>query len=175
MVKSNVADLSDNSFQTKFLSAKLTLDGNEVNAAYFTVERSLDGNNYVPIGFKKAKGNDSEYTFEDNNFQKTSYYRLKMVDNDGSFDYSKIVSLLVESKFTVKITPSVADDFVLVETDFDDKTPTTIDIFNQSGKLMIEKMAEKTNTISIKSLPQGMYFIRVNHGVDFWVKKVMKW
>ncbi len=141
----------------------------------FEIERSLDGNNYVPIGFKKAKGNDSEYTFEDNNFQKTSYYRLKMVDNDGSFDYSKIVSLLVESKFTVKITPSVADDFVLVETDFDDKTPTTIDIFNQSGKLMIEKMAEKTNTISIKSLPQGMYFIRVNHGVDFWVKKVMKW
>ena len=73
-----------------------------------------------------------------------------------------------------KITPSVADDLVLVETDFDDKTAATINIFNQSGKLMIEKMASQTNTISLASLPQGLYFIRVNHGVDFWVKKVMK-
>ena len=140
----------------------------------FEIERSLDGINYVPIGFVKAKGTDSEYNFEDNNFQKTSYYRLKMMDNDGSFEYSKIVSLLVASKYNVKITPSVADDLLLVETDFDDKTAATINIFNQSGKLMIEKMASQTNTISLASLPQGLYFIRVNHGVDFWVKKVMK-
>ena len=141
----------------------------------FEIEHSSDGINYVPIGFVKAKGNDSEYKFEDNNFQKTSYYRLKMMDNDGSFDYSKIVSLLISSKYTVKITPSVGNDLVLVETDFDDKIPATINIFNQSGKLMIEKVAEKTNTISIESLPQGLYFVRVNHGLDFWVKKVVKW
>ncbi len=141
----------------------------------FEIERSLDGKNYLPIGFVKAKGNGSEYTFEDNNFHKTSYYRLKMLDNDGIFDYSKIMSLIVASKYNVKITPSVANGFVLVENDFNDKITATIDIFNQSGRLMIEKVAEKTNTISIESLPQGLYFVRVNHGLDFWVKKVMKW
>ena len=140
----------------------------------FEIEKSLEGNDYLPIGFVKAEGLASEYAFEDDNFEKTSYYRLKMLDNDGLFDYSKIVSLLVPSKYTVKITPSVSDDLVVVETDFDDKIPATIAIFNQSGKLLIEKTATQTNTISLESLPQGLYFVRINHGLDFWVKKVMK-
>ncbi len=140
----------------------------------FEIEKSLEGNNYLPIGFVKAKGLASKYAFEDDKFEKTSYYRLKMVDNDGLFDYSKTVSLLVPSKYTVKITPSVSDDSVVVETDFDDKLPATIAIFNESGKLMIEKTANQTNIISLVSLPPSLYFVRVNHGLDFWVKKVMK-
>ncbi len=140
----------------------------------FEIERSLDGKDYVPIGFLKSKGHNSEYAFEDHDFQKTSYYRLKMLDNDGLFDYSKIVSLLVDSKYRVKITPSVSDNMVLVETDFDDKTPATINIFNESGKLMIEKTATQVFTISLESLPKGLYFVRVNHGLDFWVKKIVK-
>ncbi len=140
----------------------------------FEIERSLNGADYVSIGFVKAKGQASKYTFEDVSFQKTSYYRLKTVDNDGLIDYSKIVSLLVPSKYTVKITPSVSADYVIVENDFDDKIPATIGIFNQSGKLVIEKTATQTNTISLESLPQGLYFVRINHGLDFWVKKVMK-
>ena len=141
----------------------------------FDVERSLNGKDYVSIGFVKADGKASKYSFEDNNFHQTSYYRLKMADNDGLFDYSKIVSLLVSSKYNVKITPSVSEDCVDIETDFDDKTPATIHIFNQSGKLMFEKTALQTNKISLDLLPKGLYFVRVNHGLDFWVKKVMKY
>lgn len=140
----------------------------------FEIERSFDGTNYVPIGKVKANGNPSKYTFEDNNLRKTSYYRLKMLDNDGSFDYSKIASLLIESKYTVKITPSVSDNTVLVETDFNDKTEATIGIYNQAGKLMLQRTATRLETISMDNFPQGLYFVRVTHGQDFWVKKVVK-
>ena len=116
----------------------------------------------------------SKYTFSDEKLNKTTYFRLKMIDNDGSFDYSKVVSLFVQSKNTVKITPSVSDETVVVETDFDDKTTTQIEIYNQKGQLMIKKTALNTNTISLQNLPQGIYFVRVNHGSDFWVKKIMK-
>ena len=140
----------------------------------FEIERSLDGINYVPIGIVKATGSASKYVFKDNDFRETSYYRLKMVDNDGSFDYSKIVSLFVESKYMVKITPSVSDDTVLIETDFDDKTDATVGIYNQAGKLMVQKKITRLETISLDNLAQGLYFVRVDHGQDFWVKKIMK-
>lgn len=140
----------------------------------FEIERSFDGTNYVPIGKVKANGNPSKYAFEDNNLRKTSYYRLKMLDNDGSFDYSKIASILIESKYIVKITPSVSDNTVLVETDFNDRIDATIGVYNQAGKLMLQKTVTRLETISMDNFPQGLYFVRVNHGQDFWVKKVIK-
>lgn len=140
----------------------------------FEIERSFDGTNYVPIGKVKANGNPSKYVFEDNNLRKTSYYRLKMLDIDGSFDYSKIASILIESKYIVKITPSVSDNTVLVETDFNDRIDATIGVYNQAGKLMLQKTVTRLETISMDNFPQGLYFVRVNHGQDFWVKKVIK-
>lgn len=140
----------------------------------FEIERSFDGTNYVPIGKVKANGNPSKYVFEDNNLRKTSYYRLKMLDIDGSFDYSKIASILIESKYIVKITPSVSDNTVLVETDFNDRIDATIGVYNQAGKLMFQKTVTRLETISMDNFPQGLYFVRVNHGQDFWVKKVIK-
>ena len=140
----------------------------------FEIEKSLDGTNYTPFGFVKAKGNSSKYIFEDNSFQKTSYYRLKMLDIDGSFDYSRVVSIILKSKYSVNITPSVSDETVNIETDFDDKTSASIEIYDQVGKLMLKQTANRSNSISINSLPQGIYFVRVNHGQDFWVKKIVK-
>lgn len=140
----------------------------------FEIERSFDGKDYMPIGFVKANGKPSKYSFNDNNFQKTSYYRLKMLDNDGSFDYSRIVSLISVPKYTVNITPSVSDETVTIETDFDDKTPATIEIYDQSGTLKIKKTATRLDTIALDTLAQGIYFVRVNHGQDFWVKKIVK-
>ncbi|MBL7817602.1 MAG: polysaccharide deacetylase family protein [Saprospiraceae bacterium] len=141
----------------------------------FEIEKSTDGFSYTPIGKINATGNGSKYSFEDVQFSKTSYYRLKMLDKDGTFDYSRVVSLLVASKFNVKITPSVSDETVIVETDFDDKTTATIEVYSQTGQLKTRQTASHFNTISIENLPQGLYFVRVNHGQDFWVKKIVKY
>jgi hypothetical protein len=63
----------------------------------FEVERSLDGRGFSKIGFVKGQGSSSgrhDYTFTDPEIlQRTQYYRLKQVDNDGGFDYSKVVAV----------------------------------------------------------------------------------
>jgi hypothetical protein len=69
----------------------------EKNTAYFAIEQSATGANFQTIGEVKAKGTTSTpqyYGFIDNNpFKGVNYYRLKIVDNDNQFDYSKIISI----------------------------------------------------------------------------------
>ncbi len=67
----------------------------EINNYGFEVERkvnSANNNNWMNIGFIVGNGNSSSYkyySFEDNNLQSGKYiYRLKQIDNDGTFEYS---------------------------------------------------------------------------------------
>jgi hypothetical protein len=62
----------------------------EFNSDYFTIERSGDGINFDSIGRVNAAGNSNvptQYAFIDSN---SGYYRLKMVDIDGTFEISVV-------------------------------------------------------------------------------------
>lgn len=69
----------------------------EINSEIFEVQRSNDGVNFSSVGTVNAKHNSyvtTNYTFTDNvQFDNTQYYRLLMVDKDGVFTYSSVVSL----------------------------------------------------------------------------------
>lgn len=66
----------------------------EQNSALFQVERSTNGESYTRIGVVRAAGNSStkrSYQLNDNEpYLGLNYYRLKMVDLDGSFEYSEV-------------------------------------------------------------------------------------
>jgi len=69
----------------------------EINSDYFIIERSTDGTNYTQVAIVNATGNSNStisYQLIDNfPGEGINYYRLKMVDDDGQFQYSKIVSV----------------------------------------------------------------------------------
>jgi hypothetical protein len=71
--------------------------GNEENSAYFQVERSSDGRHFIPIATIKASGNSAsviDYNYTDHApLSGLCYYRLKMVDMDGSVAYSSIIAV----------------------------------------------------------------------------------
>jgi hypothetical protein len=75
---------------------------NEENSSYFQVERSSNGRNFITIGKLNAHGNSSSvigYSYTDETpLAGLSYYRLKMVDLDGSVNYSSIVTITISSK-----------------------------------------------------------------------------
>jgi hypothetical protein len=69
---------------------------NEVNTKEFVIERSSDGMLFSAIGVVKTSNRieTNNYSYSDNSFNKeTSFYRLKMIDIDGRFEYSKIVTI----------------------------------------------------------------------------------
>lgn len=69
----------------------------EFNSNYFLVQRTKDGNTFENAGRVNASGNCStvkKYSFEDcEPYYGVSYYRLKEVDNDGKFQYSKVIAV----------------------------------------------------------------------------------
>ena len=66
--------------------------GEETNLSSFEVQRSNDGVDFFTVGSVAATGSYSSYQFIDDELYKQSdrtfYYRLKMVDRDGHFNYS---------------------------------------------------------------------------------------
>ncbi len=71
----------------------------EVNAWYFAVEKSYDGRNFKTVEELEAAGDSSEeleYSIMDEELKRKNYYRIKMVDLDGTFTYSNIISVNAE-------------------------------------------------------------------------------
>jgi hypothetical protein len=74
----------------------------EINTAKFEIEKSLDLQHWTLTGSVPAKGSTTDmgnYHFDDLNpaTGNNIYYRLKMIDNDGSFEYSWIVPINVSA------------------------------------------------------------------------------
>ena len=67
----------------------------EVGITQFIVEKNVDGRLFQPIAVSIAKGtNNNTYVIEDANVvNPKNYYRLKLIDKDGSFTYSSVVIL----------------------------------------------------------------------------------
>jgi len=112
-----LSDPNDSPVPVELISFISVVDENNVNLNWITatetnnfgfeVERSSSGSKYEQVGFVESHGTTTEaqvYTFTDNNIKPGNYYyRLKVVDNDGSFEYSKAVNVLVEppAKFSL--------------------------------------------------------------------------
>ncbi|GGN12784.1 hypothetical protein GCM10010967_55980 [Dyadobacter beijingensis] len=70
----------------------------EIAASHFEIERSSDAKRFQTIGLVASNGYSSRnnlYSFRDDHphGKDVTYYRLRMVDLDGSFSYSRTVSL----------------------------------------------------------------------------------
>jgi hypothetical protein len=98
------------SFSAQYLDGRVQLkwqSAEEKNTSHFEVERSADGKNFSQVLTKKAQGHSAalvSYNAVDNSpLAGTSYYRLKMADQDGTFEYSDMVS--VDAEGTVLVRP----------------------------------------------------------------------
>lgn len=69
----------------------------EINNHGFTVERKTENSDFISIGFVKGNGTTTErkvYSYVDKNLEAGKYiYRLKQIDYNGQFEYSKEVEV----------------------------------------------------------------------------------
>jgi hypothetical protein len=92
----------------------------EINNEKMLVQRSKDGLNFQEIGQVKGRGTTNvpfEYHFFDANpGGGETYYRLKQLDFNGKFEYSKIIVLNTEGFIRLFIYPNPARERVFVKT-----------------------------------------------------------
>ena len=80
----------------------------ELNNDHFIIEASVDGNNFNAIGKIKGAGTtdiEQRYSFVHRNvIEQVYYYRIKQVDIDGKYSYSKIVKVVADNLVKNRIT-----------------------------------------------------------------------
>ena len=128
----------------------------EKDNSHFDIERSTDGTTFRNIGQVKGNNKPSSYQYTDAAPFTTSYYRLKQVDNDGKFAYSKVVSIVQTSKSKgLTIYPNPVSSHLTIE----NTEGVNFQILNLLGQQVLAGKA--TQQIDVSRLPQGTYVLKV--------------
>ncbi|MDP3929634.1 MAG: T9SS type A sorting domain-containing protein [Bacteroidota bacterium] len=145
----------------------------EINNERFEIEQSEDGINFETIGSVKGKGNSekiSHYSFNQVNPTKLTHYRIKQIDFDGKFDYSKLISYdpIMPTKPEIFVsTTSNSIWFSHIE------TIKSISLYNLKGDLVANYAQINEAQLALPSLPLGIYLLRVTENdARVWHKKI---
>jgi len=158
---------------------------NEVNVSRFLVERSTDGTRFNEIGAVSANGNNIagsvfDYSFTDieagNLPSLILYYRLRIVDIDGSFKYSNIVSVslgAITGKLSVSPNPVINQLKVNISSPTDGRIQWKL--FDNTGRVVLQnaelvRKGDNTFTIMMNKLSKGSYYLSVSGTIDQKIK-----
>lgn len=135
----------------------------ETGSSFFEIERSADAGTFEGIGMIPAKGDSKRlatYTFTDPDHLSWPhvYYRLRMVDRDGSFTYSPIVKASrTPASNPFFVYPNPASDMVTITIPGYNGAVPVFRITDLTGRVMLEAAGPR---LDLRSLPAGLYFIK---------------
>ena len=132
----------------------------EINNKGFEIERSSDAKTFETIGFIDGNGDTNEnktYEFLDSKPFAKTYYRLKQIDWDGKFDYSRIISVK-KDKAQLSVYPNPATKEIFVS-GLDQEE--NIQIRNSMGRIILEQKINTAQPLNTSQLSNGLYLIKV--------------
>ena len=148
----------------------------ETNNRGFEIEKKL-GNSWRVIGFKDGKGTTTElnqYSFTDKLDDSQSgkiYYRLKQIDFDGTFDYSKEIFIekvdgpkefSLDQNYPNPFNPTTTIKYTLP---FDSKVK--IVVYNVAGE-MIKELVNSVVTAGTHKLEFSLNGLNLSSGIYFY-------
>lgn len=163
------------SFKGKQNAEGITLNwqtANEQNVSHFIVEKSSDvADKFVEIGKIKAIGNNKGtpqyYSLFDVQPSSLNYYRLKIVDNDGQFRYSKILAFKRNnaSKDLISFYPNPANTVLNVVLNTTNYHTATINLIDLTGKILLTQSKNDADNQSficnLDGFSSGIYTLMV--------------
>jgi len=137
----------------------------ESNSSHFLVEKSITGNeewktiDSVTAAFNSVS--DRNYSSNDIHPGNTNFYRIRQVDMDATFIFSKIVLVKYNSQTgeAVKIFPNPAQDYISV---YWEKSFLSVTLIDMSGvEHGIDKRWYRGNFVKfpVQEFPDGVYSV----------------
>jgi len=149
----------------KNTSALTWSTADEVNSERFEVQRSFDNKVWHQLGEVAATGNSTlpqDYHFTDDSpANGSNYYRLKMIDRDGSFEISKQQSLVFEGLEGVSVFPNPTADLVNLKLD-DARSVEKVVLQSVTGQVLYTATQDTQKAINIRHYPAGTYLVLVH-------------
>ena len=161
----------------------------EVNSDYIEVQRSRSiASGFAGIGTRKAQGRseqETNYKYFDTTITEEGiyYYRLKLVDIDGSFTYSRPISIDVDfgegaQEINIDVYPNPVREIVNVDIEVERPSALEGGIYDAIGQLIREMdsaiIPGGTSTIQVdlEGVPAGAYLIRIQVDEQVYFEKV---
>ncbi|MGE0770213.1 MAG: hypothetical protein AB7K37_00765 [Cyclobacteriaceae bacterium] len=157
----------------------------ELNNDFFTIERSADGESFSAIVEVKGKGTTSQrsdYEVEDYFPQSgKNYYRLQQTDFDGTYSYSKIVSVDFDGPGGWVAYPnpvSIGNELIVELNHAEAGQSVNIRLMDARGTVKLQHFAEADRnglvrtSISTDLLSKGLYIVIID-GNPYLQRKVV--
>lgn len=145
----------------------------ESNSNHFAIQRSADGQSWQTIGAVDAAGSSTtprSYAYWDKDPQPdVDYYRLQLVDNDGSGTYSEVRLVTRSSGRSIQVFPNPAADHIDISFGTGSRSAIVdIRLLDIQGRLLVEKKladpAGQTITLPVSGFAPGTYIVQLTSG-----------
>lgn len=155
------------------------ISSSEINLKHFEVQKSKNGEQWKSFQTIIAKGNtysETEYkTIDETPEIGLSYYRLKMVDLDGTFRYSNIEKVNFESQNqkSIKVYPNPANKVITIFPFHQTSNfPRFFNVFGEevTNKISLVNFNGFDLQLNVEQLPAGTYLIRIESEVYRFIK-----
>jgi hypothetical protein len=145
----------------------------EINNEKFEVERSLDGEHFEYAGTIKGKGNSvqiSNYRFIDPiNSNNEWFYRIKQIDFDGKFEYSRTIKSLALQQKEPRIFTVMATQEIAVEAQ---EAIKSLNVINLQGQVIATLTNNGNNRFQLPYALNGIYIISVQTANQYYTQKM---
>lgn len=147
----------------------------ETNTSHFTIEHSTDGRVFAGAGRVKAYNSAGEqvYQFDDPGRNAgTHYYRLRMVDLDGTYTYSDVQKIVLNQVLAMGLYPNPATSQVIVS---GIEAGGYIQLFTIEGKRLRQwATGGHHQLIQLNNITKGVYIIQYQNKVRIQQLKFIK-
>lgn len=149
----------------------------EINNDYFVVERSSNLQNWEPIETIEGAGTTNEamhYHVTDRSpFMGISYYRLMQVDFDGTYTYSEVKAVELNSS-QIRLAPNPTSDILTISGN--EVSKSSVFLYSVSGqKLSLDRFITGQNDhiimLNVASLKSGIYLLKIGSKTHSFVKQ----
>ena len=147
----------------------------EENTSHFIVQQSSEGRMFRDAGKVRAAGTSVElknyfYELFLTDARAISYFRLKMVDKDGTFSYSKIVSSKNDRSRKIRLFPNPASGILHVDQQ-EALTSSNYKISDLNGRFIQCNLLNNQKTLDVSHLQPGVYIIRIQDEILKFIKE----
>lgn len=199
------AGINDNPLAMELLGLSAEWEGNnvllnwkaqnELQGAYYEVQRSLDAQSFDAIGLLRARGLSGEKTAyelldsEGGKLANELFYRLKITEPDGNTTFSHTVSVRkadgINRLSIQSVNPNPFQESVEIQFTLPSEANIQVVVFDGTGRLIRQLVNERTTRGQFQiswdgkdeggtSMEAGIYYIQLTDGRQRVARKVMK-
>lgn len=161
-------------------NAKLSWQINHsVDYASFEIQRSTDAASFTTIGTLTADQNPGAISFNQTDFNIPAglvYYRIKIIEKDGSSFYTKVVTVNNKLNESFIVSPNPATDHIMISHTSSSSVSVNIKITDAAGKVVkaVSKQTIATGNklrIPLENFAAGTYYVEIEGAEYFKVTR----